>query len=224
MVQKIPNFSKSQLAILLSKLETFSDPKIKKEQYQTNPEVAAELIHNAFMFGDIKEKVIVDFGSGTGILGIGCWLMGAKKVTLIEQDISACEIAQKNIEMLKNAIESEHLESLKIGKIMTKRTNIKEYRGKSETLIMNPPFGVQQKHADREFYMKAFQTCDVIYSIGHSKSSNFVQKVSVDNGFKLTHKWEKSLILPKTAEFHTKSKKKIDIMLYRIEKVRNDIN
>ena len=74
--------SKSSLAVLLSKLKGFETEKVseKLEQYQTDPEIAAEILWFAGFNNDISRKVIVDLGCGTGILGIGALVMGAKKV------------------------------------------------------------------------------------------------------------------------------------------------
>ena len=63
--------SKSSLAVALSKLKGFEKPKVKKEQYMTDSEVAADILWNAFMDGYIDDKTIADLGSGTGILA---WL------------------------------------------------------------------------------------------------------------------------------------------------------
>ena len=60
--------SKSTLAVRLSKLKGFLQPKLASEQYATDSETAADLLWLAFMNGDVKDKVIADFGCGTGIL------------------------------------------------------------------------------------------------------------------------------------------------------------
>ena len=75
--------SKSALAIELSQLNVFPTPNIKLEQYPTDSEIAADILWTAFMRNDIKNKIIADFGCGTGLLGIGAILLGAKKVFFI---------------------------------------------------------------------------------------------------------------------------------------------
>jgi len=46
------------------------------------------------------------------------------------------------------------------------------------TTIMNPPFGVQKKTADRFFLQKAFAFSEVVYSIhlANKKVHNFISK------------------------------------------------
>ena len=84
--------SKKALAVLLSRLEGFIGPKVRVEQYATDPEIAAEVLWQAFMKGDIG-KVSVDLGCGTGILGIGLLALGSKKVYFIDSDQKVIDIA-----------------------------------------------------------------------------------------------------------------------------------
>ena len=44
--------SKSQLAILLSRLASFTKPDVKSEQYPTDSEIAAEILWQAALQGD----------------------------------------------------------------------------------------------------------------------------------------------------------------------------
>jgi len=70
--------TKSSLAIELSNLNVFSKAKVKLEQYPTDSEIAADVLWNAYMKDELKGKTIADLGCGTGILGIGALLLGAK--------------------------------------------------------------------------------------------------------------------------------------------------
>ena len=73
--------TKTQLAVELSRLKTFQKPKMYLEQYPTDSEIAADMLWSADMQGDIEGKVIADLGAGTGILGIGALILGAKGIT-----------------------------------------------------------------------------------------------------------------------------------------------
>ena len=94
--------TKSQLAIALSKLDGFKDPKLRQEQYITDSEIAASVLWSAHLFKDIEGKVIADLGCGTGVLGIGALLLGAKMVLFIDSDKEALAIAKKNVLKLKS--------------------------------------------------------------------------------------------------------------------------
>src|SRR3989338_1932750 len=91
--------SKSQLAILLSRLAGFDNSKLKlgREQYATDSEAAAEALWFAYMSGDIEGKTVADLGCGTGLLGIGALLLGAKQAYFIDNDEEALATCEKNI-------------------------------------------------------------------------------------------------------------------------------
>jgi len=76
--------SKKDLEIALQSLKGFEKPKIKLEQYSTDPRVAADMLWVAYMNKDLQGgqwgRVIGDFGCGTGILGLGCLLLDAEVV------------------------------------------------------------------------------------------------------------------------------------------------
>src|SRR3989338_11601347 len=95
--------TKSRLAIILSKLRQFENPKFLDEQYTTDSEIAAMVLWNAYMSGNIKGKTIAYLGAGTGILGIGALLLGAKKVFFVEKDENAVKILKENLEGTKEA-------------------------------------------------------------------------------------------------------------------------
>lgn len=53
----------------LSEVDVFDDPKIELEQVPTSPHIAARMIHAAAeVYGDIEDKLVGDFGVGTGML------------------------------------------------------------------------------------------------------------------------------------------------------------
>ena len=99
--------SKSTLAIALSRLEDFSKPKVRQEQYLMDSEIGASMLWNACLLGDIGAKTIADLGCGTGILGIGALLLGAKQVIFVDSDEKALEIAKKNVLKVKINLENK---------------------------------------------------------------------------------------------------------------------
>ena len=200
--------TKSKLAIKLSKLETFSRPKLMQEQYQTDSEIASEILWFAYMQGDIEGKAIADLGAGTGILGIGCCLLGAKKCYMVEKDASLIEPLRKNID----GSGAENAE------VISK--DIKEFSRKADVVVQNPPFGTKTRHADREFLEKAFSTAEVIYSIHKSSTAKFVEAIARDNGFVVTHKLNFSLPLKATHPFHKRRIHRISVDCFRIAKNR----
>src|SRR3989338_6766677 len=95
---------KKNLSILLSKLKTFNKPKYNLEQYQTDAEITADILWNAFMNNDIKGKVIADLGCGNGIFGIGALILNAKKVFFLDIDENNISLAKDNLTTIEKKI------------------------------------------------------------------------------------------------------------------------
>ena len=207
--------SKSRLAILLSNLEVFKDPKVRQEQYPTDSEVAASVLWNAYILGDIGGKVIADLGCGTGILGIGALLLGADKVSFIDMDKEALEIAKTNI--LK--VESESLEyNGLISKAEFICRDVREVNTKVEVVLENPPFGTKVKHSDRLFLEKALETAPIVYSFHKSESKSFLEGFAAKKNARITHIWDFEFPLKASFEFHRRQIHRINVSCFRLEK------
>jgi putative methylase len=198
--------SKSALAIMLSKLKQFSNPKPELEQYSTDSETAAEILWNACMLGDIAGKTIADLGAGTGILGIGCIALNAKKVYFVEIDDDAAAVLKINIEGWKNCAIIQ--------------SDAAEFDRQVDTIVMNPPFGVQKRKADKVFVETAFKAAKAVYYIGKIESKGFIEAMCRENKKIITHFFEFILPLKKTMKHHTKDSKKIKIGCWRIVSLR----
>lgn len=199
--------TKSTLAIQLSKLKLFASPNIIAEQYPTDSEIAAEILWNAYMNGDVSGKLIADLGCGTGILGIACLLMDAKKVWFVDKDNKALAIAAENLAAL-NA-KSKHYEML--------CSDVSSVKLKADVVIMNPPFGTKTKHADREFLSKAFSIAKVVYSIHKTATLDFLFKIGEDNGFKITNAYRFNFPIKRTHKFHKRKIYRIETACLRFE-------
>jgi putative methylase len=204
--------SKSSLAITLSKLKGFEEPKARLEQYNTDSEIAAEVLWNAYMSGDIAEKTIVDLGCGTGILGIGAFLLGAKKVFFVDNDPKALLILRDNLKSIDATEKIEIIEA-----------DIENFSTTVDTILQNPPFGTRLKHADRIFLVKAAGLADVIYSFHKTSTEKFVRSFASDNSLEITNRWNFSFPLKHTMAFHKKRIQHIAVTCYRL-KNKNIIN
>ena len=80
--------------MLLEQVEGFDSPNVNLEQYATPALLAAEILHFAYMQGDL-EGTVFDLGCGTGMLAIGAKLLGAEKVVGFDVDNKALELARK---------------------------------------------------------------------------------------------------------------------------------
>ena len=161
-------------------------------------------------------RTVADLGCGTGILGIGALILGAKKVYFIDSDENSLNIAKSNLEYVK----SEGLlpGSLK-GKAEFICMDISDFDEKVDTVIMNPPFGVKVRHADRVFLGKAMEIANSIYSFHKSESAKFIRAFGKDNGFEVRGVFDFDWPLKASMEFHRRRIKKIKVSCFVLERV-----
>jgi putative methylase len=193
---------KKHLEMMLEKVDGFKSPKADKEQYATPATVASELLHFAFMKGDLTDTVY-DLGCGSGIFAIGAKLLGAEKVIGFDDDKEVLKIARANAHKLDVDVEFVC-------------SNISYISGKAHTVVMNPPFGAQKKGSDRPFLRKALELSSVVYSIHNAQSAEFIKKFispSVITEYKLI-----DFPIKRTFGFHKKERLVIKVEIYRIEK------
>lgn len=207
--------SKSELAIALSKLEGFKQPKVSREQYVTDSEVAAEFLWFSAMKGDLRQKVSVDLGCGTGILGIGALLLGAKKAYFIDSDAESVEIARKNLENIGKMAKSE---SSLLGRAVFLCQDISLFDETADVALENPPFGTKERHADRVFLEKAMKIAPVVYSLHKSESKGFVDAFARDHGFRVTNVIDFEMPLKATMKMHRRRIYRIKVSLFRLER------
>ena len=207
--------SKSSLAVLLSKLRVFEAPKLKSEQYTTDSEIAAAVLWQAYYLRDIENKIIADLGSGTGILSFGALLLGAKKVFFVENDRNSVKITKENLVFIEKETKTKLSE-----KAIFLNQDINNFDDKVDTVIQNPPFGTKQEHADKVFLEKAFLLTNVIYSFHKIETMGFVNSISKDNGFEVTHLWKFDFPIKSTYSFHRKRIQRIKVGCWRMKKIK----
>ncbi len=189
-----------KLEILLEKIEGFAEPDIELEQYPTPALLAAEILHFAYMQGDLETSV-QDLGCGTGILAIGAKILGAEKALGYDLDPKALELAKNNAEKLRAEVEFVC-------------SDVSEVTEHVKTTLMNPPFGARVKGRDRPFLSAALRTSEVIYSIHNRGSLAFIQKFI--KPAVITHSYVAKFPLKRTFDFHKKEREIIEVEIYRI--------
>jgi len=204
--------SRGRLAVELSKLKVFENADINSEQYPTDSEIAADVLWDASYKNDIEGKTIADLGCGTGILGIGALLLGAKLVYFIDKDQSALDIAKENFKGI-GADASEESKAVFICK------DIKDFSEKADIVLQNPPFGTKTRHADRDFLLKAFDAARIVYSFHKTSTKGFIEKISQDANFKITQVYDFEFPIKMSQLFHKKHIHRIKVSCWRMEKV-----
>lgn len=160
--------SLKELAVELSFLEDFEDPDMNKEQYATDSEIAAKILWEAGMLGWVKGKSIIDLGAGTGTLGIGCILLGAKRVIFVEKDKQAVKILKRNLAKIKGKYEVH-------SNISVVCKDIKDVKpSKLDLVVQNPPFGTKNKGTDAFFLEQAMKFAPLIVSMHKGETKAFI--------------------------------------------------
>jgi putative methylase len=210
--------NKRQLISLIEQMRTF-DPataKVELEQYATDAIAAVELVFIAgFMHDDLRGRLVIDLGTGTGRLAISALCMGAWRVAGIEIDPDALALAKENarsfaldrkLDLLLGDVENLPLAPLK--------------QPDGVTVIMNPPFGVQVKGADTRFLRVAMAIpgASVIYSchLKNDKNRAFLRKVAEAGSWRVAELRQTTMVLPRLYEYHEKKRKEIEVDLYRL--------
>lgn len=201
--------SKGELAVLLASLKGFEKPKVRVEQYVMDAEIGAQVLWEAYMKGDIEGKVIADLGCGTGLLGIGALLLGAKKVFLVDIDDSAIGVAKDNIEKVKS-------EGYVLGNVVFLVCDVGEFKDGVDVVVQNPPFGVKVRGNDRVFLEKAMEVADVLYSFHKSESDSFIKGFVKKKGYIIDRYWEFDYPIKAMYEFHTRRIYRFKVGCWRI--------
>lgn len=198
-----------QLEMTLQRLSGFSRPQAALEQYQTPAPLAARLLYHALMKGDIAGKRVCDLGCGTGILAIGAALLGAASVTGADIDEKALTMARENAALLG-------MEVLFLA-VDVRESGCQDRIGAADTVIMNPPFGAQQAHADRPFIDCALALAPVTYSIFNAGSIPFVEAYTAQRA-EITEKIGGAFPIRRTFAFHTKDVQEIEVEILRLKR------
>jgi len=200
---------KRDLERALSEIEAHPLPNAYLEQYTTPSNVAAETLYlAAYVYDDVIGKTVVELGCGTGRLAIGAALLGAKEVFGVDVDGVAVRVAQKNAEKMGVKEKTRWIVA-----------DIDIVKGSFDTVLQNPPFGVQRRRADRRFISKSLELSSTIYSFHKGGESNreFIKRFIEGHGGKVTDIFPLKMEIPWMFKFHTKKKRSIQVDLYRIE-------
>lgn len=200
---------KRQLEMALQDIPSHESPKINFEQYSTPSQIAADVLWNANLIGDIHGLKVADLGCGTGIFAIGSALMGAEESIGVDIDIDAISISKSQAEKL--GVKS------KTNFITSDITDFYEY---VDTVIQNPPFGAQKvnrKVADRIFIKKSLEIAQVVYSFHIAETEEFVINFFKKEGATISHMFHYTFPIIRTYDFHTKDQIYVKVVLIRAE-------
>ena len=194
---------KRDLEMRLQSVSGFEDPDPSLEQYMTPAVMAADILFTAYRNGDVEGMKVIDLGCGTGMFSIGAWLLGAGMVVGFDRSESALSVARRNAEAFGADIEF-------------RLCDIEEVSEGADTVFMNPPFGCQNRNADRAFLKKAMDISECVYSIHMAETLDFVERFCESRGRSVA--WHKTYkyVIPHTFAFHSKERKSVDVEVVNI--------
>jgi len=219
---------KLELERLLSQIKPHPAPSTDLEQYTISTDAAARMLHlAAYVNGDIVGRAVLDLGCGTGRLSLGAAFLGAREVVGVDIDRSAVKVALDN--------------SVRVGlkdKVQWVAADIEAVHGCFDTVLQNPPFGVQKRGADRKFLEKALEIGGMIYSLHKSvhddelsvnqlkasgnsliqvSPSSFLERFIENSGGKIKAVYALVMTVPHMFSFHTKRRHEFLVDLYVVE-------
>jgi putative methylase len=219
---------KLDLERFLSQVASQPNPKVHLEQYTVSEQIAANMLYvAAYVNDDIVGKVVLDLGCGTGRLALGALFMGAKDVVGVDIDRLAIQTAKENS---KNICLADAVQWV-LG-------DLSAVGGRFNTVLQNPPFGVQTREADRAFLVKALEVSNCVYSL-HSHpevdsrlikqlkgsqgflqvpASPFLEKFIAKQGGSVKAVYALLMTIPRMFDFHKKLKHDFVIDMYVIKK------
>jgi len=219
---------KLDLERFLSTVKPHPSPRASLEQYTTSESVAATMLYlAAYIHGDIIGKNVLDLGCGTGRLALAAAFIGAQSVVGVDIDKSAVKIASEN------SAKAELKAS-----VHWVAGDIDAVTGRFDTVLQNPPFGVQKRSADRRFLEKALEVGKSVYSLHNHpytdkqlisrlkgnagllqvEPSPFMRRFVEAHGGKVEAVYALPLIIPRMFDFHTKAKHEVVVDLYVVRR------
>ncbi len=98
---------------------------------------------------------------------------------------------------------------------------MRAFREPFDTVLMNPPFGSQTRHADLPFFEVALAQGRVVYAFLNAKSEAFVQRRIESNGGRVTDRIAYTFPTRHTFPFHREALRNVDVVLYRIDTAKD---
>jgi putative methylase len=220
---------KLDLELFLSRIKPHPSPQASLEQYTVSEAIAATMLYiAAYTNDDVIGKTVLDLGCGTGRFALAASYLGAERVVGVDIDKVAVKAASENSE--KTGVKTN---------VQWVVGDVTAITGSFDTVLQNPPFGVQKRAADRKFLEKALEVGNVVYSLHNHPHTDkqLIKRLKANPGSLLQvapspfiEKFVKShhgvvkavyamlMTIPRMFDFHTKMKHDFIVDLYLIKK------
>ena len=216
-MQRKNRLKPSQLENKLQELREVPTTVLGLEQYQTPPHIAATLLWEiSEHFDGIRDKVVLDLGCGSGVLSIGCLLLGAKFVVAVDVDGLSLEVAKCNAESVGFSAEQVLFVEQDVRCFDVQSMNIERF----DTVVMNPPFGTRdQAGIDAVFVQRALESADLVYSMHKTSTRQFWLNKGVELGVQVSPLTAFKFNLEYSFKFHKFRSQDIDVDLLQFKRL-----
>ncbi|MEM0026409.1 MAG: METTL5 family protein [Ignisphaera sp.] len=204
--------NKKELEMLLSQTPPFPKPKQFLEQYLCDSRVASEMLWDAYVSDDIRDKIVADLGCGTGMLAYGALVLGSREVICVDIDCEAISIA-------KNFLYSKNLFNVNFICADVAFLGLRAI----DTVVMNPPFGVHRRKSDMKFLESALKLRPkAIYTI-HKYSQKLPNIIKnklrmCEDVFKVSPLFLDNIMIHASYNHHRKRVHRFRIIVLKIKK------
>ena len=189
---------------VLTRVPPHPKPRADLEQVMTPPEIAADVVFEAFALGDIGGRFVLDLGCGTGMLSIAAGLMGAMPVYGFDIDEQAIALARTAArEAGVSQAEFDVMDVSDMGQL------------EAHTVLCNPPFGAQKRHADRPFIDAAASAGEVCWTFHLASTRDWVVARIGELGGTVTHELPFRFPIAAQHYFHDKPVRDVDVVVLR---------
>jgi predicted RNA methylase len=130
----------------------------------------------------------------------------------VEKDQDALELLHENFRYL----ESEYGE--RFNNYETFCRDIVDFETLVDVVIMNPPFGTRNEHADTLFLTRALMAAPIVYSLHKTSTEEFLTGWVTKQHARITSRWRFAFPLKATMALHTKRIERIEVTCLRIER------
>ncbi|KAK9761177.1 hypothetical protein K7432_014103 [Basidiobolus ranarum] len=169
-------------------------------------------------YEDIEDKAVGDFGCGCGILSIASQMMGSAYNVGFDIDPDALAITQENCEELEIDMDLVNINLANQDEHLLER-----FRGKLDTILMNPPFGTKNNAGiDMVFLKRGIELANkAVYSLHKTSTREHIMKKAKEWGVTCEVIAELKFDVPAMYKFHKKKSVDIEVDFLRFEKPKS---
>lgn len=185
-----------RLAVLLDNLAPpIPEPTPELEQYTTPSELALEIARKLIEAVGLN-AVFADLGAGTCRLSLALLLLGAYRVIAVEFDSRLCPLC------IEGAVRAGVEERL--GVVCSRiSSSTGPLSPEIDGIIMNPPYGVWRRGADREFIEYALSLRPkIVIAILKAGNYTFHARTASGRGYEALLLWRDSIEIPASMQHH----------------------